>query len=249
MEKYIRSKTSFMLGLVTGIAIVSTVGFLVFLGGYAKKEFGSGKVNDDTQVAEAVDDNNAADDQPAQPSEDSGENAAPVDVKVAKTDHIRGNKNAPITIVEFSDIQCPFCSRYHDTMTEVMKNYPDKVRWVFKHFPLDSIHPYARKAAEATECAGEQNKFWEYTDNLYANQDKLNNEYLSTAAATVGLDVKKFDSCLSSGKMADKVNEDFKYGQTLGVRGTPGSFINGKSIPGAVPFSTVDGMIKAELNK
>lgn len=246
MEKYIRSKTSFMLGLASGIAIISTVGFLVFLGGYAKKEFGADKPADN-EFADVVDNNDQPSEPTDEPADEPADTGKPVDVKVASTDHIRGDKNAPITIVEFSDIQCPFCSRFHDTMNEVMKNYPDKVRWVFKHFPLDSIHPYARKAAEATECAGEQNKFWEYTDKLYANQDKLNNEYFATAAKEVGLDSKKFDSCLSSGKMADKVDADFKYGQTLGVRGTPGSFINGKSIPGAVPFSQVESMIKAEL--
>jgi len=242
-EKLIRSKTSFILGLVSGAAAISFIGFLLFLGLYLKTQFSDGSFdagNDDSAPIVKNDDTGAK----AQPSADTG---AKVDIKIAKDDHIRGNKNAKITIVEYSDIQCPFCSRYHDTMLQVMKSYPKDVRWVFRHFPLDSIHPMARKAAEATECAGEQGKFWEYTDKLYANQSNLSAEYFTTAAKELGLNTGKFDTCLSSGKMAAKVSADLQEGQSLGVRGTPGSFINGKSIPGAVPFSTIEGMIKAEL--
>jgi len=244
MDKYIRSKSSFVLGLVSGIAIISTVGFLIFLGAYAKDKFGGSLANTDGTDQVAAGDNNAAK-QPADGAA-AGDNK-PVDIKVASTDHIRGNKNAKVTIVEFSDYQCPFCSRFHDTMKQVMAKYPNQVRWVFKHFPLDSIHPYARKAAEAAECAGEQNKFWEYSDAIYANQTSLNTEYLSTAAKNVGLNVKKFETCLSDGKTTAKVNADFQQGQGAGVRGTPGSFINGQSIPGAVPFEQIEGMIKPLL--
>lgn len=255
MDKYIRSKSSFMLGLVSGIAIVSSVGFLVFLSAYAKQnDLFSFKLNNDQggeQVADNIDttgtDTNG-DNQPTQPAQPTQPDAAgKVDVKVASSDHIRGNKNAPITIMEFSDYQCPFCSRFHDTMKQVMAKYPNQVRWVFKHFPLESIHPYARKAAEAAECAGEQNKFWEYTDAIYANQTSLNEEYLQTAAKNVGLNTSKFSSCLSSGKYSNRVNADLQQGQTYGVRGTPGSFINGQTIPGAVPFEQVDALIKPLL--
>lgn len=238
-EKLIRSKTSFALGFAGGVAAVSLIGFLLFLGLYLKANLASGGSDGGEKIAVVADDDSA---QPA-PTDDS----QPKEITINKNDHIRGNKNAKVTIVEFSDIQCPFCSRYHDTMLQVMKNYPDQVRWVFKHFPLDSIHPYARKAAEATECAGEQNKFWEYTDKLYANQDSLNEDYFAKAAAELKLDTKKFSSCLSSGKMAAKVEADFKAGQALGVRGTPGSFVNGKSVPGAVPYSSLESMIKEAL--
>lgn len=242
-EKFIRSKTSFVLGLVSGVAAISLIGFLLFLGLYLKSQFSDGSFNAGNEDSAPVVKNDGTGAK-AQPSADAG---AKVDIKVAKDDHIRGNKNAKITIVEYSDIQCPFCTRYHDTMLQVMKNYPNDVRWIFRHFPLDSIHPMARKAAEATECAAEQGKFWEYTDKLYANQSKLSNDYLATVAKELGLNTGKFDSCLSSGKMAAKVSADLQEGQGLGVRGTPGSFINGKSIPGAVPYSTLEGMIKAEL--
>lgn len=246
MEQYIDSKKSFMLGLVSGIAIISTLGFVIFGGLFVKKELGgdnwltnnSGIEDDGT----AINDDGSGNPAPTQPDD-----TAKVDVKVASTDHIRGNKNAKITIVEFTDIQCPFCSRFHDTMKQVMAKYPNDVRWVLKHFPLESIHPYAKKAAMATECANEQNKFWEYTDKLYANQDSLNEQYLSKAAGELKLDIKKFDACLKSDKYANKVSGDLQQGQTYGVRGTPGSFINGKTIPGAVPFEQIEAMIKAEL--
>lgn len=245
-EKLIRSKTSFILGAVSGVAAISLIGFLLFLGLYLKTQFADGgEIFDDSDNSAAVvkKDDSAVKAQPT-----AADTGAKADIKITKSDRIRGNKNAKVTIVEYSDIQCPFCSRYHETMLQVMKNYPDKVRWVFRHFPLESIHPYARKAAEAAECAGEQGKFWEYTDKLYANQSSLNTEYLSIAAKELGLNVGKLESCLSSGKMAAKVSSDLQQGQDLGVKGTPGSFVNGKSVPGAVPYSTLEGMIKAELN-
>lgn len=246
MDKYIRSKSSFMLGLASGVAIVSLAGFLVFGGLFVRKELQSGSADTSGTEQAANNDNVAA--KPSNPTQPTQPDAAgKIDVKVAATDHIRGNKNAKITIMEFSDYQCPFCSRFHDTMKQVMAKYPNQVRWVFKHFPLESIHPYAKKAAMAAECAGEQNKFWEYTDEIYANQQSLNDQYLSTAAKNIGLNTSKFESCLSSEKYASKVNADLQQGQAYGVRGTPGSFINGQTIPGAVPFEQVEAMIKPLL--
>jgi len=248
MDKYIRSKSSFVLGLISGVAIVSTIGFIIFGGLFVKKELaGGGWLENNGDDSGVVADNNqpSAGNQPSAAAQPDA--AGKVDVKVAATDHIRGNKNAKITIVEFSDYQCPFCVRFHETMKQVMAKYPTQVRWVFKHFPLESIHPYAKKAAMAAECAGEQNKFWEYTDEIFANQTRLNDAYLSTAAKNLKLDAKKFDSCLSSEKYANKVNADLQQGQAYGVRGTPGSFINGTTIPGAVPFEQIDSMIKPLL--
>lgn len=251
MDKYIRSKSSFVLGLVSGVAIVSSVGFLIFLSAYAKQnDLFSFKTtanqNEDQVVADDIDtgvaNNNNQPSAAAQPDA-----VGKVDVKVAANDYVRGNKNAKITIVEFTDYQCPFCSRFHDTMKQVMAKYPKQVRWVLKHFPLESIHPYARKAALAAECAGEQKKFWEYTDEIFANQASLNDAYLATVAKNLKLDTNKFNSCLSSEKYASKVNADLQLGQTYGVRGTPGSFINGTTIPGAVPFEQIDAMIKPLL--
>ena len=245
LDKYIRSKSSFALGLACGVAAVSLLGFLVFGGLFVRNELrnASADLSDSGQVA----DNNAAANAPAANAPSQPDAAGKVDIKVASTDHIRGNKNAKITIMEFSDFQCPYCSRFHDTMKQVMAKYPNQVRWVFKNFPLESIHPYARKAAVAAECAGEQNKFWEYADAIYTNQSSLNDAYLTTAAKNIGLNTGKFSTCLSSNKYDSRVSADLQQGQTYGVRGTPGSFINGTTIPGAVPFEQIDAMIKPLL--
>jgi protein-disulfide isomerase len=236
----IESRTSFYLGLAVGIAGVSIIALLAIGGSYVKGNFSSNN-NSDGSVAN-IKTTNTAD-----TANGNAAGAAKVAVTVNKNDHIRGNKNAKITIVEFSDIECPYCSRFHETMKQIMKAYPNDVRWVFKQFPLESMHPFARKAAEGAECAGDQGKFWEYIDKLYENQSSLSNEYIKSAALEIGLNADKFNSCLDSGKFKDKVDADMKYGQSLNVRGTPGSFINGIAIPGAVPFSTVDEMVRSQL--
>ena len=226
-------KKSFIFGLITGVAVLAVIGFFIMLGLYLDKDKsvdavpgGGDKVAVNNQAAPT---------------------AGGAEVSVATDDNIRGNQNAPITIVEFSDLQCPYCSKFHTTMQQVMENYPNDVKWVYKHFPLDSIHPYARPAAEASECAGEQGKFWEYTDKLFDNQSSLNQAYLSTAAEQVGLNTSQFESCLSSGKYESKVEADYREGLKLGVTGTPGSFINGQLIPGAVPYEQIESIIESLL--
>lgn len=225
-----KPKNNFFFGIITGVAIIAVVGFFVMMGLYLKQN----KVGSSSPQAVNNDvDNN----QPDQPVSLEG-------LEVKDTDHVRGNKNAKITIVEYSDFQCPYCSSFHTTMQQVMQAYPNDVKWVYRHFPLDSIHPVARKAAEASECAGDQGKFWEYTDQLFANQQSLSLSSLSSFAETVGLNVNEFDACLSSGKYALKVETDLQEGVSMGVRGTPGSFINGQTIPGAVPFEQMQAAIE-----
>lgn len=156
-----------------------------------------------------------------------------------KEEHVRGDINAPITIVEFSDFQCSFCSKFHPTMIQVMQNYQGQVKWIYKHFPLDSIHPQARPAAEASECAAEQNKFWEFADGLFESQSRFGQTLYKDLASQFGLDMSQFEDCISSRKYKDKVEQDFQQGRALGVSGTPGSFINGQSVPGAVPYESL----------
>jgi protein-disulfide isomerase len=170
-----------------------------------------------------------------------------VNIAVADDDHIRGDKNAPVTIIEFSDLQCPFCAQFHRTMQQVMTDYKGKVRWVFKNFPLDQIHPYAKNAALGSECAAEQNKFWEYVDEIYANQSQLSDAYITQVAVDLKLNKAKFDSCLSSKKYAGKVEADQSLGSKNGVNGTPGSFVNGESVRGAVPYDQLKIMIDKAL--
>ncbi len=174
--------------------------------------------------------------------------SAVVDIKISSTDHMRGNKKAKILIIGFADFQCPFSLKFYNVMHRVMKNYPNKVKWVYKHFPLSS-HKYARKAAEASECAGEQNKFWEFTDKLFENQPKINDDYVLSTVKELGINVPKFEKCLSEGKYADKVNNDYKQGKDAGVTGSPGIIINKELINGAVTYGELKKKIEKNLKQ
>lgn len=172
------------------------------------------------------------------------------EITVTEKDHLRGNPQAPVTIVEFSDFQCPFCSRFHPTVQQALKDLPEKVRWVYKHFPLDQIHPQARPAAEAAECVGEQKGnegFWRFADLLFENQSRLSQSLYQELAGKLGLNLKQFNNCFSSRKYKDKVEANYQEGLKAGVRGTPGSFVNGEPIPGAVPYETLKAAIEKAL--
>jgi protein-disulfide isomerase len=156
-------------------------------------------------------------------------------VEVAAVGPSKGPADAKVTIVEFSDFQCPFCSRGRQTIDEVTKAYGDKVRVVFRDFPL-SFHENAKKAAEAGQCANEQGKFWAMHDWMFDNQKSLEVPNLKEAAKKLGLDSAKFDQCLTSGKFASAVEDNIKAGTTAGVRGTPAFFVNGVFLNGALPF-------------
>lgn len=165
---------------------------------------------------------------------------------VEATGPSKGAKDAKVTIVEFSDFQCPFCSRAIGAADQAVKAYPDKVKLVFRHFPLD-FHENAPKAAEASACADEQGKFWEMHDILFANQGALEVPLLEKHAATAKLDAAKFKECLSSGRMAAKVAGDMAAGRQAGVNGTPAFFINGILLSGAQPFEEFKRIIDDEL--
>jgi protein-disulfide isomerase len=168
--------------------------------------------------------------------------------EVAATGPGKGPEGAPITIVEFSDFQCPFCSKALASVDEVMKAYDGKVRLVFRHFPLE-FHKQAPKAAEASMCAADQNKFWEMHDKLFANQQALMPDDLKKHAAELGLDAARFNECLDSGKHAATVTKDFEEGKKAGVTGTPAFFINGIALSGALPPEEFKSIIDAELKK
>ncbi|MDO8663834.1 MAG: DsbA family protein [Candidatus Wildermuthbacteria bacterium] len=172
-----------------------------------------------------------------------------VEITITEKDNIRGNPEAEVTIVEFSDFQCPFCQGFHPTVKQILENYPDQVRWVYKHFPLDLIHPNARPAAEASECAAEQGKFWEFSDGLLANQSRLEKALYEELAQNLGLSMENFKNCFSARKYKDKVETDYQEGIRVGVRGTPGSFINGELISGALPYATLKTIIDLALSK
>lgn len=171
---------------------------------------------------------------------------------IADDDAVRGTLNATITIVEFSDFQCPFCEKAYPTIKKVLETYAGKVKLVYRDFPLSSAHPFAQKAAEASECAEEQGKYWEYHDRLFEAQQEWAEKGISQFkiyAEELKLDAQKFSSCLDSGKYAEEVLKDLSDGQKLGVTGTPTFFINGKMVVGAQPFEAFQKVIEEELNK
>jgi protein-disulfide isomerase len=160
---------------------------------------------------------------------------------------MRGTPDAPVTLVEFSDFECPFCKQAHPTLKQVLDRYPGKVRLAYRDFPLDSIHPQARRAAEAARCAHDQGKFWEYHDVLFAQSPQLALENLRRYAGQVGLDVAKFDSCLATGTHKATVQRDLDEGNRLGITGTPAFFINGRTLTGAQPLEAFTRLIEQEL--
>ncbi|MBU0613514.1 DsbA family protein [Patescibacteria group bacterium] len=239
------SKRSFILGIIAAVFFGSITGFFVLL--FSNSSSAS-------IVAEKVSTTNAntnsAVAKPTQPSDTAPTAGTIVSIPIDDSDHIRGNVNALVTIVEYSDFECPYCNRFHPTMQQALAEYGDNVRWVYKHFPLDSIHSNARPAAIASECAaslGGNDVFWSFADGLFENQSGLGDDLYKEIAADLGLDATKFEECYSSKATADKVQEDYTEGQQLGVNGTPGNFVNGLSVPGAVPFESLKQVIDSQL--
>jgi protein-disulfide isomerase len=174
--------------------------------------------------------------------------ATPARVQVSLDDDpSKGPAAAPVTIVEFSDFQCPFCSQAAGTVKRILENYKDRVRFVFRDFPSPSIHPRAQKAAEAAQCANEQGKYWEYHDALFADQSKLAVADLLVTAERLGLQGDVFKTCLDSGKYAAEVSKDMEEGMKAGVNGTPSFFINGIPVAGAQRYEVFSEIIDREL--
>lgn len=231
------------LGAALGIGIVGVVGFLVLLPSSIGAKSGTAPAANVAATPPAP--TPAAPPAPVAPPAPAG----PVNIVVTDSDHIRGLKDAKVTIVEWSDFQCPFCSRFHPSLQQALREYPNDVRWVYRHFPLESIHPNARPAAEASECAAEQGKFWEYGDKLFERQTELGPDLYAKLAKELGLDTAKFGACVKDRKYQQRVRDDEQAGLTVGVQGTPGSFVNGVELPGAVPYVQVKAAIDAALAK
>ncbi len=171
-----------------------------------------------------------------------------------------GNPAAPVTMVEFSDFQCPFCRRmYIQTLPQIKEKYvkTGKVKFAYRDFPLSSIHDMAQKYAEAARCANDQDKFWQMHDKIFDEQELrgagtiqgIKVADIKQWARDIGLNQAQFDECLDSEKYAGAVQKDFDAGQALGVSGTPATFINGRLVQGAVPFSQFEAVIEEELKK
>jgi protein-disulfide isomerase len=159
----------------------------------------------------------------------------------------KGPSTAPVTIVEFSDFECPYCSGLFPTLRRIEDTYPDKVRIVYRQFPLNNIHPRAQKAAEASLCANEQNKFWQLHDSMFADQKNLTVDDLKAKAAALSLNTAAFATCLDSGKQAAAVKSSLEEGNRLGVDGTPALFINGRFLGGNQPYDAIAKIIEDEL--
>lgn len=243
-------KVAFWTGGVLALGILFTIGFFVLLAIVLKGGIGSATGADVPRVVAPTPQPSA----PLPPPEPTDIKLAPVTDK----DWTRGKKNAKIAVVEFSDTECPFCKRFHPTMQQLVKEYPNDVKWIYRHFPLTSIHTKAVKEAEATECAGElggNEGFWKYIDRLFEvtpSNDGLDPAQLPQIAEDVGLNRKKFESCLESGKYAEKVQKQADDAIAAGARGTPYSVVvvGDQNVPvsGALPYeqlkSIIDQLIK-----
>jgi protein-disulfide isomerase len=170
----------------------------------------------------------------------------PRQVMTTSGGHSQGPADAPIQLVEFADFQCSFCFRAHPTVEKVLATYGNRIRFVYRHFPL-SNHQDARPAAEAAECAAEQDKFWPYYQVLFSDPSKLDGTSLRAAAAQVGLDTDRFNQCVDSRKYKSVVDADLKAGEEVGVSGTPAFFVNGRMLSGAQPFEEFKQLIDEEL--
>jgi protein-disulfide isomerase len=159
-----------------------------------------------------------------------------------------GPADAAVTIIEFSDFQCPFCTKWQvEVWPEIQKAFPDQVRLVYRDFPLYGLHDNAEAAAEAADCAGEQGAYWKYHDKLFSAENGLGAVAFKQYADELGLDSGKFSSCLESGIYKDEVKADYEYASKLGVSSTPTFFINGIPVVGAQPFSVFQQLITKEL--
>ncbi|MEY4722515.1 MAG: hypothetical protein RLZZ324_28 [Candidatus Parcubacteria bacterium] len=242
-------KASFILGLVGGVMVLCTIGFVVLLCIMLR----GGQLGGSAYVPTPSPSQVAAAPSGAAPSK-----AAPTDAigtvgPVTSADHVRGVKNGQVTLIEWSDFQCPYCGRFHPTMQQLM-NDPDfkgKLTWAYRHYPL-SFHPNATPAANAAECASAQGKFWEFADELFGNQDSLSDAYYGQVADKLGLNRKNFDSCYAAKKYQSVITADQAAGTTAGITGTPGTIIIGKDgkkqlVPGAVPYETLKQMVQSAM--
>ena len=245
MAEQTMDKKSFVQGLIAGMVIVIILGG-VYVAGQNASGTGGSLAKAPTVAAPTAPTTN-----PTQPSIGK--------VKAADaSDHIIGAKKPAITLIEYSDLECPFCKRFHPTMQQVMKDYAGKVAWVYRHYPL-SFHANAQKEAEAAECAnklGGNDAFWKYIDAIYERTTSNGTGFALTSlvplAKEIGLDETKFKTCLDSGEMQTVVAADLNEGQQEGVTGTPGTFVvNAKGdqqyLPGALDLSQVKQVIDSLL--
>lgn len=247
MFDHMPSGSAFKAGVFTGVASVCIIGFLVLLLGDVK--LGSLMKNDNSNNNANINaGNNVVD------NNNNNQGATAININpLAKGDWVLGDSKAKVSIIEFSDADCPFCHRYHDTMQQLMKDYNGKINWVYRHFPLTSLHPEAAKKAEAIECVGElggNDKVWEFMDKIYIDNAPTVSQ-LGDVVKGLGLDSGKFTECLNSGKYTNKVTDHANQAQAAGAQGTPYSVIlaGDQKIPvnGAYPINEMKSIIDSLL--
>jgi protein-disulfide isomerase len=160
-------------------------------------------------------------------------------------DHAQGSSEAPVTIVEYGDFECPYCGRAYPILRQLRQELGDQIRLIYRHFPLNSVHPHASVAAQAAEAAGAQGKFWEMHSMLFENQDALENVDFDQYALRVGLEVYRFRADLSSERFSRRVQRDFESGSQLGVSKTPTLFINGVKYDGPLEYESILKAVRA----
>jgi len=242
-----KPQAAFKLGLLGGLGVIFAIGFFILLGMMINgKDLSLGKGADDN----VSNNNNIV-------ANTNQNNPTPTNTAInvkglSDEDWVRGDKNAKITIVEFSDLECPFCTRFHNTMNQVMTDYAGKVNWVYRHFPLTSLHPEAFQKAESAECVGElggNDKFWAFLDKVFEGSETMAN--ITDLVSAVGVNKTKFQECLDSGKYKTKIQNQSQEAQTAGGRGTPYSVIIAGdqkiAIPGALPYESVKASLDALL--
>ncbi|OGF32302.1 hypothetical protein A2533_00495 [Candidatus Falkowbacteria bacterium RIFOXYD2_FULL_35_9] len=223
------SKVNFFLGFFAGLAVISMIGFFVLLamvisGG----ESTTGVVQAGNDDSNLVIDNTDTADQP--------QNVVAVK-PISDDDYVKGDPNADVQLIIYDDFECPYCLNHEATVNKIVDEYGDKVAIAFRHFPL-SFHPNAQKAAEAYECGAEQGKFWEMKNKLFDLNESgtMSVANYKKAAVELKLNTSQFNTCLDSGQYASKIASQQQDAITFGVEGTPGNFLNGQLVSGALPF-------------
>lgn len=170
-------------------------------------------------------------------------------LRIEEHDHLRGSRDAQVTLVEYGDFQCPYCARAHTALSELMRQHGERVALVYRHLPLGNLHPLATPAAEAAEAAGAQGKFWQMHDALFENQGMLDADALPAMASSLGLDAQRFAGELDEGKHSARVEKQAEQARSLGARGTPTFFINGERYHGDSDHASLATALKKALGE
>lgn len=233
-------KTMFILGLSMGIGGMAIIALIFMMTMFMQGTSTSASQDDGTTIAaaDAVDAADAAVQEEPQ--------AMPVP-NLTDSDHVKGPDSAAVTLIVYSDFECPYSSSHVGTLEKLLADYPNDVRVAYRHFPL-SFNENAGTAAEASECAAVQGKFWEMHDRIFelADSEGLSEEGITNLAGELGLDMEAFNACMENDETYEKISVDYQGGIDAGVSGTPGTFVNGKLVEGAIPFETFKQIMESE---